>query len=225
MGPVLAVRRAPALAALLALALAGCGNDPDAGTGGLALLEGLRGPRPVTREADLGLTAARVAQAGVPLDLAIAERSGAAALLAPVGRNGAVETWATADDRTIARREGVVVATRGLGGDLMAAEVPSRARLAAATGSHGRRHVTLDGEGRRVERRYACSLAAQGLEEVAILGTRHRLRRVAETCTPASPGDGEGFRNDWWFAGPALVQSRQWIGPDFGHLTIRHLRD
>lgn len=213
-----------AAALVTALALAGCGTDTDqtAGTRAwLALAQQARAPdgEPAPQG---GLTRAALAAVITPVDLVTVEKTGASGLIARIGANGGVETWGSADDRTVAMRNGVIVATRGLGADLMAAEVPALSRIATGQGAHGRTHVTLTGDEMPLRDSYACVLAAMGTEEMVIVERRMALRRVQETCS----GRAGSFANDYWFDGRGILwQSRQFIGQDLGHLTIRRLRD
>ena len=116
-----------ALVATIGLALmtlAGCGDLQDSRT---LLRDVVMGggdraqPTPMPR-----VTQAMLAQQKTPLISAHVERTEGNALLALAGRNAGVDTYVSGDGSTLAFRDGVLVATRGLAGaDLMSAEVPS----------------------------------------------------------------------------------------------------
>ncbi len=218
-------RIAPLLAALALLA--GCGTDTDA-------IQGTRTLQAVVRQAVPGRPAAPAAPPGTvpgltraaveavpnPLMLVTIEARGATGVVAPAGRNGGVETWASADGKTLALRDGMLVATRGFGPDLISAATPSAAQVAAG-GSWTRLYVTLDGEDRTVPARHACTAAPAGAERLVIVERAYDTRRMRETCT--GPG-GASIVNDFWFdAGGVLRQSRQWTGGPGGYVAIRRL--
>lgn len=168
------------------------------------------------------LNRAQIAAYPVPLDLIVLEDTGASALVYQIGQNAGVETWTSADGKTVALRQGVLVATRGLGPDLMGSVAPGLARLASAgSGAHERVLVTLGGEDQTIRARYICTLEPQAAETLAIVERSYATRRVQETCS----GDSGEFVNDFWFQGSTLRQSRQWAGPRVGHITVRRLRN
>lgn len=212
-----------ALALVLALALSACGTDTDETAGARAWLAfAQQGLSRGDDAAAPGLTRAALSRVATPVDLVTIERTGATGLIARIGTNAGVETWSSADDKTLSFRGGVLVATRGLGADLMSADVPALARLAAAQGTHGRTHVTLTGDEQPIRATYACVLRPLGTESVVIVERSMALRRVQETCS----GREGSFANDYWFDGRGILwQSRQWTGRILGHVMIRRLRD
>lgn len=218
--------RRPRLRALLPLALlaglAACGSDIDETQRMrtyLLVAQTVTGLTPAPPPGTAGLTRAMLAQAGRPADMV--EILGAGAVIFPVGENRGVETWASIDNRTVAFRQGMVTATRGLGSDLLAAETPPLAQVAAASGTFVRSIVYLNGEDQPVTERFLCDYATTGAEELVIVERRHRTRRVQERCS----GDSGRFVNDHWFEGGTLRQSRQWAGPSLEYVTYYRLRD
>lgn len=203
--------RAAGLMTVLGLALAGCGQIALPG-------QGAQAPDPRT-----GLTRAALEARGQPTLYASVPQMGTAALLGLSGRNGDVLTWQTPDNVSLSFAAGVLTATRGLGPDLMTAETDgTRALLAdrAAAPSHVLRHSYLDGENRPQIREYQCRLAGRGSETITIVGTRHEVTRLAETCR----ADGLEFTNTYWRGGDGVIwKSRQWIAPDIGHLRTERL--
>ncbi|MET4130137.1 YjbF family lipoprotein [Roseovarius sp. MBR-6] len=143
------------------------------------------------------------------LDVVIPARE-ARARLGPVARTGDVTVWQTLDGITLAMRQGVLVATRGLGDDLMSAEVDGvLALLRGAAGEGPVPHIRsrLDGEDRTEFRSYQCKRDA-GVPDAG-------LRRVEVLCI--SPQD--RFTNTYWLnSAGAVIRSRQWISPALGHL-------
>lgn len=217
--------RAAAVLAVASLALAGCGNDKGAAPG-LRAVKGVasdllkRGkddkapPTPLTR--------AQLAGFNTPMLMAEVKTANVLLYLVPYGQNGGVETWATSDDRTLSFRDGVLVATRGLGPDIMQAEVPSRAQLAAGTGGHGRAYYYLDGNDKIRRQSWSCTLSDRGVETIAVVGMQHTTRHVVETCT----GEGGEMTNEYWFEGGGYVRkSKELIMPEWGYAEVSRVVD
>ncbi|MGQ0564096.1 MAG: YjbF family lipoprotein [Gemmobacter sp.] len=207
----------------VALALAGCGSDVDETLTarafqafGQAAVGQVRAP--VSKP--LNLTRAALATLP-PADLATVEARGAEAVIFEIARNGDTETWSSVDDKTLAIRQGQIVATRGLRGDLVAADVPPLSRIAGGSGSHDRVLVTIGPDEKTLRSRYACTLSAAGGQTVTLVQRSYPTRRVQETCS----GGGRSFTNEYWFQGGTLRQSRQWMGQDLGHILLSRLRD
>ena len=216
--------RFPLLVAMaFMLALAGCGSDVDETLTARtfqAFGQKVTGVGRGKGPAPLNLTRARLA--GLPpADLATVVETGAEAVIFQVGQNGDTQTWSSVDDKTLAIRQGQIVATRGLRGDLVAAEVPPLARIASGGGSHTRVLVTIGEEEKTVRSRYECTLSVSGSETISFVERSYATRRVLETCS-ASDGD---FTNDYWFQGGTLRQTRQWMGADLGYILLSRLRD
>ncbi len=217
------IRRSAALLALLA-ALAACGSDVDETQTAqtyLAFAKKLTGRGQAPAAGPVGLTRAVLAGLGRPADLVTVESRKVTAVVLYVAANGGVETWSSVDDRTVSVRQGMLVATRGLGGDLIAADTPPLSRVASGSGTFVRTLVTLSGEDAIVRSRYLCEYAVVGSEDVVLVERRYTTRRVQESCS----GDDGRFVNDHWLQGGTLRQSRQWAGRDLGYITIGRLRD
>lgn len=220
------IRHALALGALV-LGLVGCGNDAEVTERTSAYrqvatsLVARRGAAPVGPPATAppGLTRAMVEALDVPVDLVTFEGLRLVAAITPVGVNGGVETWASLDQKSVALRDGMVVATRGIGPDLISASVPGPARVAAG-GSWERVLVTLDGDDQQQRLRLSCNAVQAGAARIVILERSHDTRLVRETCT----APGMQITNEYWFEGGSkLRQSRQWLGRELGHAAIRRL--
>jgi hypothetical protein len=216
------VRAAMALA--LAALVAGCGNAPDTGFGGKQVLA-LAGSlvKPGTRKATgpvvaMDIPAEALASWPEPLISAAVEDTRSAAVLGRIARNGANETYASHTGNHVTLRQGVVVATRGLGADLMSSAPPTRAALAAGQGSYSRSWQWLDGLDQTVSVTMTCTLAVSGQETVVFAGKAQATRVVAETCTGA---DGARVENRYWIDRAGILRkSRQWLGQDAGYLLL-----
>nr|MCU0803203.1 YjbF family lipoprotein [Paracoccaceae bacterium] len=114
---------------------------------------------------------------GPVLQVEIASR-GANAPLSRVAMNGDVETWLAVDNISVSLRQGVLVASRGLGFDLMGADAQGTLdALAGYDGGVYRRQMRyLTGEQHSTYLMAGCSMAAIGPEMV----DGQRLRRFEE---------------------------------------------
>ena len=216
-----------ALAALVLLA--GCQGGVDAPSVQLQILEtveeGIRAkaapppPRPALTRATLDRLDGAFLEA-------TREQTGQTAILGVNltrrdGSPGRITVWRAEDAVTLATRNGVLIATRGLGGDVISTEVqvagdsPGPARGGARV-----LHVqALDNQA--VPVRLSCTLADLGPETLTIVERRHATRHLRETCS----GDGGTVVNDYWTEGGLVRQSRQWAGPFIGYLKTRQLTE
>ena len=212
------------LIAVVSLALAGCGSDVDETLTARtfqALGQSVVGKVRPAAPKSLNLTRAGLATLPFPTDLVTVESSRAEAVIFAIGQNGDTETWSSVDDKTLAIRQGQIVATRGLRGDLVAAEVPPLSRIAAGSGTHDRVLVTIGQDEATVRQRYGCNLSVAGSQTITLVERSYATRHVQENCTDGSAS----FTNDYWFQGATLRQSRQWMGAGLGHILLSRLRD
>lgn len=145
-----------------------------------------------------------------PLVLVGLERLGRTQVLAMTGQNGAMRTYMTPNEQAIILRNGMLVATRGLGHDLSVAEPQTEAAIRA-----GR-----SGSGQRIMRYYT----GDGLETPLLFecttGPGPNAGVIVEDCA----GHGLTFQNSYMPQGGQIPVSRQWIGPNLGYVTIQTLR-
>jgi len=183
---------------------------------GLALLLAAGCDR-VSRTLDLTGTVAAVPPQPIgPARLRVTlPATGAQAALAPVARNDGVTVWQTLDGITLSFREGVLIATRGLGDDLMSADVDGT--LAILRGTNGAAqypHIRsyLDGEDRTVFRSFQCRRDARTEAGPA--------RRITERCV--SPHG--GMTNTYWLDQTGeITRSRQWVSPAVNYVETERL--
>jgi len=144
------------------------------------------------------------------------------------GDPGKITVWRTDDDVTLAMRNGVLIATRGLGGDVISSQVQvSGTAPGPASGGERVQYIrSLDNKERRLA--LACDLDDLGPETVVIVEQGHATRHLRETCTGGT-ADGSGdigtVVNEYWVDShnQLIWQSRQWAGPHIGYLWIRRL--
>lgn len=205
-----------ALAALLMTQ--GCAPSDEAQTASLRfvsrLAENLRDQVPPTPLADMRraipLALDRV---DGPIFLLEQEKFDQGDFFVPAERNGAVVTWGSDSQATVALDGSVIVATRGFGDDLMAADPgPAPALLAAREAGRYRRTMTfLNGEEQPERVVFGCALApAAGTANV-----------WEEYCG----SEQVEFVNTYAF-GPdgGVVRAEQWIGFLNETVVLRFLR-
>lgn len=164
-------------------------------------------PPPGLAAVRAALTPAVVAALPPGTVLVAHEATGAVWLSQRVATTGGVQTVLSEDGVTLSLRDGLVVASRGLGGDLMESDVAdAAAALRAGRARAVRTHGFLDGEDRVVTRAFDCRYAPAG-------------DGVVERCFAT----GLSFENTYAMRGGRIAASRQWLGPRIGHLYLEPL--
>lgn len=166
------------------------------------------------------------AEGAARMILRIAKFDHAVTLLEAGARDG-VRRWRGTDNAQIYTKDGIIIATRGLGlEDLMSADTGGAAGAitrAAASGAGAqitRIHRLPDGEERLAIRSYICDVTPGQPERIRVGETQWIMAtQVTETCH--SPGG--GFLNRHWVAHGQIVQSIQNFAPEAGSLDILFL--
>lgn len=204
------------LALLCAALLAGCSGDTTDGPDPLALpgaltaaLAGTGGgaapapPDPATLRAAITPEVA----ASLPVPTLFAVLGDSVSLPQRITVSNGVETWLTEDDITLSTRDGMVVATRGLGFDVMEADVELALAALRGGGARASRNFGwLDGEGRMLRRSFDCVYTRSGAG-------------ITERCHAI----GLSFENAYILRGGRIVASRQWLGPVLGAISLEQL--
>lgn len=226
-------RAGPALLAGLML-LASCGSDPKGTeTGQIAaqfagqMRQAVQGrgktAAPVVAADPEGTVRRAMALTDRSVIFVQIERSGLIAALGEFGRNGAVRTYATAQNQTLSYRSGILVATRGTGDDLMSADTAPAAALIHARRSGAAKHVWrhLDGEGIERSLTMRCTINPAGAQDFPFAGRFWSTIRMDERCV-AGP---LVVTNNYWVAGDGTIaMSRQWVSRGVGHVTVQLAR-
>ncbi len=168
-----------------------------------------------------GLTRAQLKDVKGPLLAAHLEISGAYSALNLAASNGGVRTYFTPDQISVSILDGVVISTRGLPEDLMSADATLAVEAvlnAKVAPRYERQYRWIDGEDHQVEGQFECSLEFVDLANVVIVERTHRARHMKEICS----GSVGTVTNDYWVGTgePVVWQSRQWIGPELGHINL-----
>lgn len=198
--------------------LAGCGSDktrPDLTKGLVKQLAGKltgKDETPTTPSADqirAAVTPEARAQFGnQPLMLASSTDKPVNSILVLASQNGDVRTYFTPDSISLSLRNGIVIASRGLGADLMRADVSQvMARIQDGSGVATRDHFYLDGENQTYRRRFTCTYAKVGAE-------------VVESCSGADAS----FENRYALNSKGeIAVSVQWVSPQIGSFRLEDL--
>lgn len=205
-----------------ALLLGGCGSGTDADQNKQLYKQALatfkrdnQEPAQVTRE-QIAQVAASTTQ---PLILVNVEKNKTSALILEIGRNGAVQTFATSARQTISLQNGLARGTRGLGGDLMSVDLGQLPQLIARTssGQTNREMRFLNGEDVTVRYAFSCSVTSTRVS------SHPANYNVIESC---SQTNGKvTFTNSYDVTRHGKVTaSRQWFGPTQEYITLQHIR-
>ncbi len=223
MGTILEMRAIIAAAIVSLGALAACGNDKEASdvTAALRSAAGAKLGGGASASGMPNLTREMLAGATGPLLLITLEQRNQQALVVEIAQNRGVTTYSSEDDRTISLRDGVLVATRGLGDDLMAASAQRPDTRVSAGGSYPRQYGLLDGNDQAVRLDATCSVTARAAESVEIVQIIYETTRIDESCE----ANGRRFDNSYWVdRGGQIRKSRQWVSPTIGSIVIEDLR-
>ncbi|WP_193217606.1 YjbF family lipoprotein [Roseobacter sp. TSBP12] len=131
------------------------------------------------------------------------------------------ETWISLDKLSLGMKNGMIIATRGMGGDQLAGD-PSQTLAALKAGRSGvtERFVTLlNGESQAETLAFRCEVERQRQADVDLGPYTADTDLFYETCRNGQIR----FRNLFWVERGSrnLVQSRQWISETVGTLALR----
>lgn len=201
MGAVLAMSTIRAVVACLALG--GCGAVASLTGGGTA---------------GGGFAPEEVAAAPAEFMLVQVQSRGIAGLARIATTAGPVETWIGETGYSVTLEDGLLVATRGLGGDLMAANTADvRAALRQGGGTAERQHDYLDDRDRIRTETYTCTIVPQGPQEVDLGIRKITADLLVETCANARIQ----FENQYFVDGSGtILAARQFVSQ-----TVAYLRN
>ena len=177
-----------------------------------------KGPPPDPRAL---LTAGQIRASSQPLLLTRIDDLGGSTMIV-TGRRDGVVTWRTADFVTFSYRDGLLVATRGLGADLMSADVSrTHAALTGGPSQDYPRFLTFLGpDDKTLFRAFRCTMRDAGPDPVVSFGTVFPATLMRETCHSTRLT----IENRYWVApGGGIRRSFQWIGADLGYLETEQL--
>lgn len=137
---------------------------------------------------------------------------------------GTVEVWKSSDNAHLILRDGVLIATKGLGGDMRSADATAAIAGFDGHGGGGERLITLDrqdGSAQTVP--FACDMTQLGRETIQIVDQRISAYHIREDCVYRDTM----FTNEYWVetSGGRMRKSRQWAGPVFGYVAFERLKN
>lgn len=215
-----ALRRA-GLVALLILS-AGCAAIQSSPLGRLPGL----GAGPV--DARTLLTPDILNRVNLPYLLVIRDKIDFGSTFSVQGENPPVRTWFDGNLTSLSiNRLGLIVRSAGFGRDLMTADVAvteAALRRGGEATTTRRVHRLLDGNDKVVATAYACRIEPIDPVTITLPTGAFQTFLIEETCADAA---GRGFQNSYWIdlKTGSLRQSRQWISPEVGTLTLQVLHD
>lgn len=210
----------------LIASLAACGNDmrrdPVFDTAASVFLGGSDDEQPAALSEQA--IAQTLAATDLPvIHLRIVERN-SEALALEIERNGAHRTYATAERQAIVLRDGMITATRGLGGDLMSVEEDRLLSLvrgrSAGQATYVQRFLTPEDITKTIS--YRCNVEPDKRVEAAQGTLRASGTEMLAACTSET---GAPFVDYYVVDGSGeIIASRQWLGETTGYITMRQLR-
>ena len=140
---------------------------------------------------------------------------------------GQIVVWRTGDNVSLVMRNGVLSATRGLGGDIASSRVQVANGVAGPSGSGEKSFDIRARDNKALHLSLICEVADLGPKTIRIIGLDHPTRHLRETCEGGRTAGGSigTVVNDYWVDQRAglVWQSRQWAGPEVGYLRIRQV--
>ncbi len=136
---------------------------------------------------------------------------------------GDIVVWRTTDNVSLTTRNGVLVATRGLGGDILSSSVQVSDSWPGP--SHDGEHIQMIRalDDREVTFAFGCEVVDLGAETIEIIDRKYATRHIQQQCE----GRKGPITNDYWIDSRRgkVWKSRQWAGPNTGYLTFRRLNE
>ena len=141
---------------------------------------------------------------------------------------GQIVVWRTGDNVSLMMRNGVLFATRGLGGDILSGRVQVANGVPGPSASGEKIYDIRAQDNKALHLSLICEVTDLGPKTVQIIGHTHPTRHLRETCEGGRTSDGASSGvvvNDYWIDRSAglVWQSRQWAGPEVGYLRIRQV--
>jgi len=216
MGTILAMKHFMITGALLALTACGSMNKDNVVIDQLAGLVGL-GPAPTPPKVPDIANAA-------PGDLVMATlvNRQAVAAMTRIASNNGTDTYRSPGNTTIALRDGIIIATRGLNDDLMGADVSGViAAMNAGGGTATRTHSYLDSLDGIRTLNLTCTITAAPPETITTLKGAQSTATFKEFCDSQQLS----FTNTYWrdLTSGAILQSQQAISPKAGYIVVNPL--
>lgn len=202
----------------LIASLSACSSDPDNSNLLMDFISGKDGIKP--DETFLAYNAA-----GTPaLILSLQSKPNAFTIFVRQTTNAkGEETWISLDKLSLGMKNGMIIATRGLGADQLAGD-PYQTLTALKAGRNGitERFIThINGESQAETLAFRCNVTFQKQAAIDLGGYTANTDLYYEDCRNTQTN----FRNFFWVerGSRKLVQSRQWVSESLGSVALRTL--
>lgn len=160
---------------------------------------------------------------GAPAYNATVLASGQSSGVVEIATRNGLGTWLAVDNATLTLRDGILVATRGLGYDMMAAEVGGTAKLLGAKsgGQAVRSYDFMDGENQISNIVVQCTVTTSGTGVFQFNGINEPTAVYRETCVGDAP-----ISNEYAIGQKTsrLLSTTQWAGPGIGYVKLERLQ-
>ena len=210
----------------LALTLAACGNERGGPNAGQILRSipqlvlNRKAPPPQITPQQI---AEVLANTSAPVALFQQESTKAQFVMLQIERNGSYATFANAARQSIVFRNGMMTASRGLGGDLMSSGSDALLRKVSSRSAGQASYVMrfLTPEDATVAYRMTCAVTRGQSVSLDIGGGK----RAGTVMSAACSGDGLEITNTFIVGSNGFILSaRQWMGPALGYIAAQYLR-
>lgn len=218
---------------MAAVVLGGCTNtrkDVTVWTLSKQLVQSIRKDDIVTDQEAAQITARIAAEAlqstDEPLSTLMIPSLKGSTVVRSIATNRAHEVWTpwgTIDRRTVTTKNGIIVATRGVGNDLMSADADGVINLVQRREEGTVQYVQryLDGDFKIVEAKSTCEVT-RGYDKFVELGeVNEPALQMFSSCISA-----DRQFVDLFLVGRdgRILQLRQWVGPKLGFMVMQQLR-
>ena len=204
-----------------------CSNNPELETGEIKTFKLIKAaidrnnnksPFPDARKI---LTREKIDGSGLPV-LFVELNSGQNGTLTPYPGHGVELTWLGADGATIAFKQGVLIASRGMGDDLMGSEtlIPSWSKIYDVS-NYKRRLIYLDGDNKTYSLTFDCQIKKmEQKEKIKIWDLYFKVQPFEEECFSKE----RRITNTYYIDNRAIVRkSKQYHGPTIGYITTERI--
>jgi len=138
---------------------------------------------------------------------------------------GTLEVWRASDAAQVVLRDGVLVATRGIGGDILSSDASQTLSLLGMLQEGAAKRTVFVRAGDMSTQRldFDCVIADRGVESLVLVERPIALRAFRETCS----NDAFDIINDYWIEPNSRLvrKSRQWAGPKLEYFVITLLKN
>jgi hypothetical protein len=151
------------------------------------------------------------------------EKRGAQSVIVQIAENGPYKTFATADRKSMTLRNGMVTATRGLGGDLMSSDEDALLTLVRAKSTGTAPYVMRYLDGENITQALSLQCTTEPTDPAPVqLG---EIDTVGQIVIARCVGDRTRFSNVFIVDDAGrILSARQWLGPFIGFAAVQMLR-